>query len=146
MSHTFNCYSLFDITPTGVMLTRKPDQSIDPNIWLYKRNTQCNFDTILQAISLRSQPEDISIPEKINIELDGNKFGFLLSAETPIPCWKFNFTVQSEHVFNDGIYELGALYRDCDKIPMILCNTEWNELVSNLDGTPELRNIYFEKH
>jgi hypothetical protein len=38
--------------------------------WTFKRNTQANFDTILQVISLRSQPESLSIPKKMLIKFD----------------------------------------------------------------------------
>ena len=59
------------------------------------------------------------------------------------PCWKFTFEISHPSVFNDGITELGALYNDCDGVPMIRCNTEWEKLPTFLDGSPELRNIYF---
>jgi hypothetical protein len=56
----------------------------------------------------------------------------------------FEFEIQHPSVFNDGITELGALYTDCAKIPMIKCGTEWSKLPGFLDTTEELRNIYFE--
>jgi hypothetical protein len=63
MSFKISCYTLFDITQTGVINRGKPGTDEDIDAWLVKRNTQCNFDTILQVISLRSQPEDISKPK-----------------------------------------------------------------------------------
>jgi hypothetical protein len=147
MSFTVSCYTLFDITQTGTVNRNKPALDEDENIWLHKRNTQCNFDTILQAISLRSQPEIVRIPEKTMIRFDEfTEFGFLfeqLEDET-YPCWSFDFTVQHPSVFNDGVDELGALYRDCDQVPMIKCRTEWEKLPSMLDSTDEFRNIYFK--
>lgn len=137
------CYTLFDITQTGVLSRQKPiDQD---NQWIYKRNTQSNFDTILQAISLRSQPEIIRIPKKIEISFyEFNNFGYLFEDENKVNCWSFDFTVQHGSVFNDGITELGALYNDCQNVPMIKCGTEWDKLHSMLDTSEELRNIYFE--
>jgi hypothetical protein len=147
MSFTITCYTLFDITPTGVMNRHRPvvDEEI-PN-WLLRRNTQCNFDTVVQSISLRSQPDVRRKPEKIQIRFDQfTNFGFLyqqLENET-YDCWSFDFDIQHPSVFNDGINELGALYSDCDTVPMIKTNTAWNKLPAFLDTSDELRNIYFK--
>lgn len=141
MSHRIKCYTLFDITNTGVNSRSKPDDSVDN--WLYKRNTQSNFDTLLQIISLRSQPEVVKKPEKILIS-DNSIFGFLYQAETTLTTWCFEFEVQHSSVFDNGIDELGALYVDCDNVPMVKCGTEQVSLSSFLDVTPELKNIHFE--
>ena len=58
--------------------------------------------------------------------------------------WSFDFEIQHTSVFDDGIHELGALDTDCDRIPMILCGTEWDKLPNFLDTSDELRNIYFK--
>lgn len=143
--YLITCYTLFDITQTGVLNRhRAPDQA-DNTEWFYKRNTQCNFDTILQAINLRSQPEVSRIPKKNKIKFnDFTNFGYLFEDENEIPCWSFDFTVSHGSVFNDGISELGALYSDCHNVPMIRCGTEWDKLVNKIDTSDELRNIYFE--
>lgn len=149
MNHRLTCYVLFDITRTGVIHRIKPGEDEDPHAWRYRRNTQCNFDTVLQLISLRSQPEILSDPIRIEVSFpEYEKFGFLFenAEESKIPCWKFDFEVQHPSVFDDGVSELGGLYRDCDQIPMILCGTEWAKLPALLDTSPELRNIYFEIH
>lgn len=141
------CYTLFDITQTGITSRNKPPADVDPVVWTYKRNTQCNLDTILQVINLRSQPEIINTPEKIQINLEEfQNFGFLFKQdeEEIINCWKFIFEIQHSSVFYDGINELGSLYRDCDKVPMIKCGTEWNKLPAFLDTSDELKNIYFQ--
>jgi len=147
MSFTLSCYTLFDITPTGVTQRTKPEPDEDLNKWMHKRNTQCNFDTIIQAISLRSQPDLTSAVECIQIRFDEfTDFGFLFEQEDSetYSCWKFDFEIQHASVFSDGITELGALYADCDGVPMIKCGTEWSKLPSFLDTSSELRNIYFK--
>lgn len=147
MSYIITCYTLFDITQTNVRNRNRPEPGVDEEIWLHKRNTQCNFDTVQQAISLRSQPEVIHKPEMKKIRFDEfTEFGFLFDQQEDetYPCWSFDFTVQHPSVFDDGLSELGALYRDCDKIPMIKCNTEWDKLPALLDTSDELRNIYFK--
>jgi len=146
MSYIITCYTLFDITQTNVPNRHRPEVDKDVDEWRYKRNTQSNFDTIQQVISLRSQPEVLRKPKKELIRFDEfTEFGFLFEqGNETYPCWSFDFTVQHPSVFYDGISELGSLYRDCDNVPMIKCGTEWNRLPAHLDSSDELRNIYFK--
>ena len=147
MSYRITCYTLFDIAQTGVINRNKPSADEDPDQWRYKRNVQCNFDTILQAISLRSQPDVVRLPQKKKIKFqEFTNFGFLFeqSETTEQNCWSFDFDVQHPSVFQDGMTELGALYTDCQGVPMIKVGTEWEKLPDFLDATDELRNIYFE--
>ena len=149
MSYKIRCYTLFDITKTGIINRRPPVNGSTEQLvrWEKTRNTQCNFDTIIQVISLRSQPEDITEPVKGIATFDETTdFGFLFEQEeTEQPYWSFDFTISYQGVFNDGIHELGYLHDDCDSVPMIKVGTEWEKLPSFLDTSPELRNIYFEE-
>jgi hypothetical protein len=145
--HIITCFTLFDITVTNVPNRQRPDIDKDPQEWYYKRNTQSNFDTIQQVISLRSQPEIIRKPSKIEIRFDTfTNFGFLFEQreDETYPCWSFDFTVQHPSVFYDGIHDLGSLYRDCERVPMIKCHTMWDKLDTTLDSSDELRNIFFK--
>ena len=147
MSYKITCYTLFDITPTGVMNRHRPAEEEQIPTWLHKRNTQCNFDTVVQAVSLRSQPEISRMPERIQIRFDEfTDFGFLFEQDENevYDCWSFDFDIQHTSVFDDGINELGALYTDCDNVPMIKTDTAWNKLPAFLDTSNELRNIYFK--
>jgi len=147
MSFTVTCYTLFDVTQTGIINRNRPEIEQDDAVWQHKRNTQCNFDTILQAISLRSQPEILDEPKKIEIRFDEFKdFGYLLEqqGDEKYNCWVFDFSIQHPRVFDDGITELGALYSDCDEIPMIKCETSWDKLPKFLDSSDEMRNIFFK--
>lgn len=147
MSYTITCYTLFDITPTGIVNRNRPVEDEEIASWLHKRNTQCNFDTVLQAISLRSQPEIIKMPEKTQIRFDEfTDFGFLFEQQEDevYACWSFDFNIQHASVFNDGTNALGALYSDCDTVPMIKTDTVWDKLPAFLDTSDELKNIYFK--
>lgn len=147
MSYTITCYTLFDITPTGIVNRNRPVEDEEIASWLHKRNTQCNFDTVLQAISLRSQPEIIRMPEKTQIRFDEfTDFGFLFEQQEDevYDCWSFDFNIQHASVFNDGTNALGALYSDCDTVPMIKTDTVWDKLPAFLDTSDELKNIYFK--
>ena len=147
MSYIITCYTLFDITQTNVPNRQRPEVDREIDEWRYKRNTQSNFDTIQQVISLRSQPEVLRKPKKELIRFDEfTEFGFLFEQQDneTYPCWAFDFTIQHPSVFYDGVNELGSLYRDCDNVPMLRCGTEWNKLPTHLDSSDELRNIYFK--
>jgi hypothetical protein len=138
------CYTLFDITRTGVV-NRKPPLNGSPEKtleWERNRNTQCNLDTIIQIISLRSQPENISVPIKINEKF--KEFGFMYEHEEMDCYWIFEFDILRQSVFDDGVSPIGYLVSDCDNVPMLLVGTEWSKLPNFLDISPELRNIYFE--
>lgn len=145
MSDKFVCYTLFNITKTGVLNRSKPTENEDIELWVKRRNSQCNFDTILQAISLRSQPESITEPKKVNISLqDTDYFGFLYKSQhEQVLCWKFTFEVQHSSVFSDEDSPLGALYRDVDEVPMIDSEEQSIHFPTFLDTTPELKNIHF---
>lgn len=144
MAHRIVCYTLFDITQTGVLNRQKPVDE-DLQTWILKRNTQCNFDTILQVISLRSQPDVLKYPKEITMtDAEIEKFGFLYENTEKATCWKFEFEVHHSSVFENGITSLGALYNDCDQVPMISCPGQLASVPPFLDISNELRNIYFE--
>lgn len=134
------CYTLFNITSTGVVNRSRPDPA-NVQKWVHDRNTQCNYDTVLQVISLRSQPEIVKSPTRIEVPAD--KFGFLYQFDDNMTCWKFEFEVQHPSVFENGIIPLGALYKDCEGVPMILCEDQV-DTPPFLNISEELRNIYFE--
>ena len=53
---------------------------------------------------------------------------------------------ESKHSSIPGDNELGYLFKDCHKIPMIKCGTEVSELSNFLDTSFEHRNIFFIKY
>lgn len=146
MSQRICCYTLFNITETGVMNRSKPALD-DIEDWMHKRNSQCNFDTVLQVISLRSQPDVVKLPVKKRLqEEDLEKFGFLFKYNEDIEqyYWKFEFEVHHTSVFENGITEFGALYSDCSGVPMIVFDKQPQSLVDFLNISDELKNIHFE--
>lgn len=146
MTDRFECYTLFDITKTGILNRSRPVDGMNIDQWVHDRNTQCNFDTILQAISLRSQPENVTKPTRILLGVDNiQKFGFIYALPEKGYCWKFTFEVQHAGVFESESGDLAPLYRDVDEIPMIICGGEIPDLPTCLDTTPESKNIHFER-
>jgi hypothetical protein len=96
-----------------------------------QRNQQSNFETILQIISMRSQPEDITDP--VVETVSGSKF---LLKKNKVSIWSFTFTVSHNSVFNDGYTELGNLFADGLNEQNLLSNT--------LVSTEMEKNIFFE--
>lgn len=147
MSCILRCHTLFDITKTGVLNRRIPSNITDVELLELqkKRNRQVNFDTVIQLISLRSLPEEISSvsASKVNFEKFQN-YGFLFDQEEDQMSYSFTFSVPHIGVFNNGIDELGALYSDCHEVPMLKIGTEWEKLPHFIDTSPELKNIHFE--
>jgi hypothetical protein len=147
MSFKLRCHTLFDITKTGNIHRRPPINGTPDQVkrWEKSRNTQTNFDTILQVISLRSQPEEITDPVQTLVVFEScDFFGFAYDHQEVQTCWSFTVSIPHNKVFDDGVNELGYLYNDCNGVPMIKVGTEWDKLLNFLDTTPELRNIYFE--
>lgn len=148
MSHRIACFTLFDITKTGILNRARPGDDItDTNDWYRKRNTQCNFDTILQVISLRAQPDVVSDPKRTLQKIDSKSmFGDNYKDKKEYNVWTFDFEVQHSSVFEDGINELGSLYKDCEKVPMILTENTNSKVTSSLEIDNLQRNIYFVKY
>lgn len=147
MSHRISCHTLFDITKTGVLNRARPaDDIVDINQWANQRASQCNLDTIIQIISLRSQPDNTTVPVKTSLDLS-TKHNFGLDYKSGLTyVWSFDFEVQNASVFNEDDDPLGALYNDCQGVPMVITIHQLKNLELMLDTTNEKRNIYFVKY
>lgn len=148
MSNRIRCYTLFDITRTGVPNRARPqDENIDKIEWYKKRSTQCNFDTILQIISLRAQPEVSEYPKCIEMVMkDKTMFGSQYVDYNIRKVWTFDFDVHNSVVFATDNDELGALYHDCENVPMIVTENSSVINTSTLQIDNNTKNIYFVKY
>jgi hypothetical protein len=142
------CYTLFDITETGVNSRRRHlETQFDGNMFDKQRNQQRNLETILQIISMRSQPEAHSIPTIMKAQFsDSSNWGYVYAKQKikTATCWSFDFDINNVSVFDNGIESFGSLSQDCQGVPMITGLDELVKLPMNLDTSQELRNIYFE--
>jgi len=116
-------YTLFDITQTKIVRpysvsALKAHKSITTKSgWIQARNQQSNFETIIQVLSLRTQPLNISTP--------GAKVTELTMFQKGIgKVWSFSFYVEDISVYTNDIYKLGLLMSDCENVPMIINLTE----------------------
>jgi hypothetical protein len=115
MSITVRCITYFDITATGVRSHYKSSRmpfidtagnSICTELdWQRSRNQQRNWETVNQIISLRTLPENITVPVIVDHQHRRT--------------WQFDFEIsqaESLTVMDDPV---GALVNDSLDVPMI---------------------------
>lgn len=132
------CRTLFDCTYTGVTGSFKPSQVpftdraaqtiTNMQQWNHSRNQQRNWETVLQIISLRVQPENIVLPWYKDNQ------------------WQFEFTVNSQDVYalSNHPDPLAGLKTACEGVPMICGLNEKHSLSSVLQPWSQDQNIWFE--
>jgi hypothetical protein len=140
------CYTLFDITKTNISNRRTSYNVQDSTLYVKQRNQQTNFETVLQIISMRSQPENITEPKKtlVSIRNDTRWGSQYTKQDNEVYIWSFSFTIHHSGVFNDGNNELGNLFSDCDGVPMLLRLDETVDQQSQINISLNLKNIHFE--
>ena len=108
----FTCITLVDITATGV-IRHTPE---------LERNQQRNWETLLQCIGLKAQPQLIDGPYIFEQELDTNIFGEMYEGTHKI--WVFSFGVESSDVFCLNGDPVGFLDKNVEQVPIICGLTE----------------------
>jgi hypothetical protein len=101
----------FDCTTTGVTGHYKSvhssffdnaNQTIDSlESWTRSRNQQRNYETLLQIISLYTQPEDITESREHN------------------GTWSFEFTTEFDGIFSNETHNLGLLKNAANGVPVL---------------------------
>ena len=131
------CRTLFDCTYTGITghlrpqhlpFTTKTGLVIDTaQQWNRARNQQRNWESLLQIMSLRTQPMNVVPPTK---HTDG---------------WHFAFEVEAEGVLgsNFGSDELAGLVGDCEGVPMVTGLDEAEPVAATLHARGANQNIWF---
>jgi hypothetical protein len=132
------CRTFFDCSRTGItgnfrsgelpFQDRATQEIRNQSDWNRSRNQQRNYETLLQIFSLRTQPQNITVPVKV-----GN-------------TWQFEFESESEGVFD--VYgdadPLAGLKIDCDGVPMILNLGESTNTGPTIQTYGLQQNIWFE--
>jgi hypothetical protein len=134
----FTCYTLVDITQTGVI---RP--SDNPELGR-QRNQQRNYETLIQILSLRSLPILRNTPKMlINQQLDNYNFGDHFEGSHNV--WEFTFEVEQEDVFLSNNNPAGLLESDINHVPIIVGLAETASFVMPMfSSSYDTRNIYFE--
>lgn len=132
-------YSLVDITATGVTRSNDPDDLM--------RNQQRNWETVLQCMSLRTQPLHITRPsvEEVDLEAYELKFGDFYTGTHKV--WYWEWAVEQSGVYDLPDKPIGGLQKDFEQVPVITYLSETARFMLPIFypyGT--IKNIYFEAH
>jgi hypothetical protein len=137
MTIRIECRTIFDITATGVRgqfresqmpLSTEDGQTVqDFATWNRARNQQRNWETLNQLISLRTLPENITIPQH----------------DAKTHSWAFEFDVTHPETISIDTDALGLLLKDCLGVPMIQGLAENINTSSVLEPQGEQINIWF---
>ena len=131
------CHTLFDCTFTGVTghfresqlpLTTKTGLVLQTQAdWNRARNQHRNWESLVQVISLRTQPMNMTRPIK------------------RATGWHFEFSVESEGVLGSGFNsgDLDGLIADCEGVPMVTGLDESEVITATLHARGTNQNIWF---
>ncbi len=132
------CKTLFDCSCTGVVGFFRPAQLpfkdktgkaiTDQQSWIHARNQQRNWETIMQIISLRAQPMEVSMPRVVD------------------NVWQFEFEVETAGVYSTNLdpNNLDGLLNECHGIPMIGGLDSKSVTDSTMITSGSNQNIWFE--
>ena len=95
---------------------------------MYSRNQQRNWETIMQIVSLRAQPMEVSMTKIVDC------------------VWQFNFVVETAGVYSktSDPDNLDILLSECMGIPMVVGLQEFSKLEPKLISSGPHQNIWFE--
>jgi hypothetical protein len=129
-------FTLVDITATGVTRSHDVDD--------VKRNQQRNWETVLQCMGLRTQPQNITDPQWTDLDMNGFQFGDLYQGAQRV--WTWSWTVDQSGVY-DTDKKLGGLIQDFEQVP-IVCGLEETARFMLPIFYPHgaIKNIYFKQH
>jgi len=132
------CRTLFDCSYTGVtghfrsseipFVDRAGQQITNQIDWHRSRNQQRNWETLMQIIGLRTQPQDVTRPECKSSE------------------WCFEFVAEATGVYSltDSDDPLAGLKQDCDGVPMVTGINEQTGIAPTIKVSGSKQNIWFE--
>ena len=132
-------YSLVDITATGVIRG-----GIDKDT---ERNQQRNWETVVQCLSLRTQPTILQLPEVTIIDNHGLfDFGEFYNNQ-PQKMWSWLWTVEKAGIYDFTDKPLGGLLQDLEQVPIITGLTETAKFMLPIFYPyGSIRNIYIERY
>ena len=130
--------TLVDITATGVIRHTNDNE--------LKRNQQRNWETVLQCIGIKAQPQHIDGPYVVeDIEVDQTSY-FPEIYYGRQRCWVFSFGVEYEDVFLKDADPVKGLDEAFQRVP-IICGLEETAkfMLPIFYPYGSIKNIYFIK-
>ena len=131
----YTLYTLVDITPTGV--TRGVDS--------LERDQQRNWETVLQAVGLITQPITFIEPNYVEIDVKWCEFGEFYEGEHNV--WTWRFAVEHADVFARGDNDVGVLEELFEQVPIIAGLEETARFMLPIfHPYGGIKNIYFKRN
>jgi len=130
----FQGYTLVDITATGVV--RGNDE--------LPRNQQRNWETVIQCLSLKTQPTVIQLP--FVMELDISRLGFGEFYQGTNRVWSWIWSIEHSGIYDQGNTKLATLLKDFEQVPIVTGLEETARFMLPIfypHGT--IKNIYFKE-
>lgn len=133
----FQGFTLVDITATGITRGMDPDE--------LQRNQQRNWETVIQCMSLRTQPQYIQEPAVATFEDIGiAEFGEFYQGTQRV--WTWTWAVESPEIYDLNSQPLHGLHQDFEQVPIITGLEETAKFMLPIFypyGT--IKNIYFNQ-
>lgn len=130
----YRLYSLVDITKTGVIR----------NDGTTERDQQRNYETVLQAVGLITQPNELQAPVLTRAHTEWLEFGEFYQGEHNV--WVWQFSVDHSNIFSIGTNPVGRLADAFDQVPVVTGLDETARFLLPIFypyGT--IKNVYFKK-
>jgi hypothetical protein len=129
----FQGFSLVDITATGVI------RGIDNEL---ERNQQRNWETVIQCMGLRTQPQNIQDPVVLEWTLDNLDFGDFYTGTHKV--WTWCWSVEGLNVYDLPGKTLGGIQQDFEQVPVITGLSETAKFMLPIFYPyGSIKNIYF---
>lgn len=132
------CRTFFDCSYTGVTGHFRPSevpfvdragQTVqNQDDWHRSRNQQRNWETLMQIIGLRTQPQSVTRPKHQEQQ------------------WTFEFVAEATGVYSltENSDPLAGLKMDCNGVPMVVGLGEKQSIAPTLTVTGSDQNIWFD--
>jgi hypothetical protein len=134
--HFFAGYSLVDITPTGVIRGQGNNE--------LARNQQRNWETTLQCLGLRTQPQHIQTPIQAEVDLESMEFGDFYTGKHQV--WSWIWAAERSEVYDMLNKPMGGLQSDFEQVPIITyLNESARFMLPIFYPYGSIKNIYFKQ-
>ena len=129
-------FSLVDLTATGKTRGSDPED--------LERNQHRNWETVLQCMSLRTQPLHVSTPTQSVEPLEYFEFGDFYTGDHAV--WVWHWAIDREGVYDIPSKKLGGLQSDFEQVPIITYLTETARFMLPIFYPyGSIKNIYFKE-
>lgn len=133
----FQGFTLVDITATGVTRNTKSDDQLE-------RNQHRNWETVVQCLGLRTQPQHIQPPTWADVDVEVFDFGDMYTGTHR--TWTWTWAIEGTGIYDLPRKPLGGLQQDFEQVPVISYLTETARFMLPIFYPyGSIKNIYFKQ-